>query len=247
LDVVMPELCGYEVCKRLKNLDRAKEIPIIFLSGKSDSKSVVKGFEVGGVDYISKPFDPQILLARVKTHLELKHIREELLRLSISDELTGLLNTRGFFRFANERLNLIQRMEADIYLVYADLDELKWINDNLGHDFGDHAIMEAGILLKTTFRKSDIVGRIGGDEFAALLTVAPQSNEHKKILDRLEENIAEINLLPSRKYRFSLSLGIVSCPKDTSDNLESLLMIADNDMYKCKQKKKNTNKYLSKI
>lgn len=172
---------------------------------------------------------------RKKMEEALKQNETKFQTLAITDELTSLLNRRGFMAMAMQQLQGAKRRDKNTYLMFADLDNLKWINDNLGHQTGDQVIKEAGLILKDTFRDSDIVGRLGGDEFAVLFADA---EDEKNIAARLEENIALSNENVNRSYNLSLSFGIVLCDFKKGCALDSLMTEADALMYQCKQKKK---------
>ncbi|MBM4135886.1 MAG: sensor domain-containing diguanylate cyclase [Nitrospira sp.] len=167
---------------------------------------------------------------------ERKRMEEKLQVMSLHDELTGLLNRRGFMTLAEQQLRIAERMKRCMLLLFADLDGLKWINDNLGHKEGDLALSDIAKLLKETFRESDIIARIGGDEFVILVMEA--YDESAEILTaRLNANIDNYNARGERRYRLSLSVGITHYDPDNPCSLDELLSQADKMMYEQKQKK----------
>jgi two-component system cell cycle response regulator len=167
---------------------------------------------------------------------ERKQLEHQLQTLSTTDELTGLCNRRGFISLAQQQLNYVKRGGGEVFLIFADLDNMKWINDTLGHETGDKALILTARLLRTAIRETDIIGRIGGDEFAVLLTSASSSDSELIILTRMEQELAEINKdLPSQQ-QITISFGIAHASGDTS--LEELLAQADTKMYAAKKKKK---------
>jgi len=170
-----------------------------------------------------------------------KEMENMLKEMSITDELTGLLNRRGFFAVAEKHLQLVERVEESLYLLYADLDNMKMINDSLGHDTGDLALVEAADVLKSTFRKSDVlgIGRLGGDEFAVLMFSSFEPCCSHPVLFRLEQQIAERNLQPDGSYQLSMSVGIVRYDPDNPCSVEEFLSQGDKAMYLCKNEKKN--------
>ncbi|MCB2183605.1 MAG: diguanylate cyclase [Desulfobulbaceae bacterium] len=172
---------------------------------------------------------------RKQAERALRDSEAKLQRISITDDLTLLLNRRGFMTMARKQLQVAKRSGKNIYLMYADVDNLKWVNDNLGHQAGDQVIQETASLLRHTFRDSDIIGRLGGDEFAVLL-VAPSREDN--ILDRLEENLWIINKNKDRPFELSMSTGIVRFRHETPSSLEELMNQADTLMYECKNRKK---------
>jgi len=168
---------------------------------------------------------------------KLKRAEDALRTLSFTDELTGLYNRRGFFSLAEQQLKVAYRLKKRDWLLYADLDGLKWINDNLGHDEGDIALIDLAEILKVTFRRSDIIARIGGDEFVILGMEKEEANA-EVLVGRLLENLAAYNKKGIRSYPLSLSVGIAYFDPGKSCSIDELLARADKLMYKQKQKKR---------
>lgn len=166
-----------------------------------------------------------------------KEAEEKLRKTSITDELTQLFNRRGFMSMADKQLKMADRSEDDLFLLYADLDNMKGINDKLGHKAGDQALIEAANVFRNTFRQSDILSRLGGDEFAVLLKAKRGSEDEKTIKKRLEENIQNLNKEQGRKFDLKLSVGIVRFRYRQPVSLEELMSRADALMYECKTKK----------
>ncbi len=125
----------------------------------------------------------------IKSEEERKQTEKVIQNLSITDELTSLLNRRGFFTLAEQQIKIARRTGREMVLLFADLDKLKWINDTWGHAEGDRALCEVGKILKNTFRESDIIARIGGDEFVMLAVETPQSNAEILIKDHLQDEL----------------------------------------------------------
>ena len=158
--------------------------------------------------------------------------------LSLRDELTGLYNRRGFYVLAEQAFQLAQRTRASFSVLFFDMDNLKQVNDEFGHDIGSELLKEMSVLLVQTFRKTDVIGRIGGDEFV----VAGESNdpEMTNVVLRLNEAVAQANNLPKRQYPLSFSMGSMASEKGTTATLEDLLSQADAIMYEEKRRKQNT-------
>lgn len=174
--------------------------------------------------------------------IERKRTEEKIKNLSLTDELTGIYNRRGFFTFANQQLKVASRMKKGVLLFYADMDDLKLINDNMGHQEGDRAIIDASNVLKKTFRESDIIARMGGDEFAVMMIEASDSDA-EVMTDRLQKNVDFHNAKKNRPYRLSLSFGFVRYNHDYPQSIDDLLAKADSLMYEYKKRKKSdTNK-----
>jgi len=166
-----------------------------------------------------------------------KTFEETLHSVSITDDLTGLLNRRGFFALAEQQLKIANRSRKGAVLFYADLDGLKAINDNFGHPEGDQALVEVALILRVIFRESDIIARLGGDEFAALLLENNEIQDEALIMNRLQECVSAHNENPGRRYALSISAGIKRYHPDRPALLDELLSEADKLMYERKRKK----------
>ncbi len=176
------------------------------------------------------------------TMLDITHrklLEAKLLAASISDELTGIFNRRGFFTMADRQVKAADRSQEYLFLLYADLDNMKWINDTLGHSTGDSALVETAEILRNTFRKSDIIGRLGGDEFAVLLSDRPGANSVEAVIERFEENIQAANGLSERTYTLSISIGVTRYDPKSPCTIEELMTRADTLMYENKKSKKD--------
>jgi diguanylate cyclase (GGDEF)-like protein/PAS domain S-box-containing protein len=165
-----------------------------------------------------------------------KRTEEALRSLSLSDELTGLYNRRGFFTLAEQQLRIANRMKKRMLLLFADLDGLKWINDSMGHNEGDLALVEVSDILKKTFRESDFVARIGGDEFV-VLAMETEEVTAEVLRRRLEENLKAHNTSRNRRYNLSISAGISRCDPENRCSIDELISRADRSMYRHKRKK----------
>ena len=167
---------------------------------------------------------------------EQKRMEQQLHTLSTTDELTGLYNRRGFMNLAQYQLDLAKRSNGEVFVIFADLDNMKWINDTLGHEAGDKALILTARVLRTAVRETDIVGRMGGDEFAILLTSASSSDSEPILLARLEQELAAINKDLPQQQQIAISFGITHDPGGAT--LEELLVLADARMYAVKKMRK---------
>lgn len=166
-----------------------------------------------------------------------KIIEDKLRASSTMDDLTGLHNRRGFLDLAQQQYWTAARLNKPLLFFFADLDGLKAINDTFGHAEGDATLIQTAKILKASFRESDILGRMGGDEFAALaLENDPSSAD--RIIRRIQKNIDEVNLRKNKQYQLSLSIGVARCDHADGASLEDLLAQADARMYDEKQRKK---------
>ena len=168
---------------------------------------------------------------------ERKKTEEEIQSLSMTDQLTGLYNRRGFITLAEQQLKLSERYKRDLLLFFADLDGMKWINDTLGHEEGDNALRDVSVILKETFRATDIVARIGGDEFA-ILAIDTTGIYPDVIMARLQNRIDVHNKKGSKGYKISISMGTAYYDPENSCSLDELMSRADKLMYEQKRRKK---------
>jgi diguanylate cyclase (GGDEF)-like protein/PAS domain S-box-containing protein len=182
------------------------------------------------------------LLMIIEDITKQKKLEEELQALSLRDELTGLYNRRGFFALGEQQLKIADRMQKDVLLVFTDLDRLKWINDNLGHEEGDRALVASSGILKETFRESDIIARIGGDEFV-LLAIETLENMSQSINSRLQDKIDQYNAGTKLDYELSISTGIARYDYENPVSLDALIALADKLMYEDKKRKNRSSIY----
>ncbi len=181
---------------------------------------------------------PLHFIFQVQDITERKRAEAAIQTLSLADELTGLYNRRGFMAFCKQHLNTIRRTNKGIVIVYADLDGLKGINDSFGHKEGDRALVKTAELLKETFRSSDVLGRLGGDEFTILAAVDPDGGR-AKLLARLQEQFDNYNAQRVCPYDLSISVGVAQLDPEGSESMEDLMAAADAAMYENKRGKRN--------
>ncbi|ACI19792.1 diguanylate cyclase [Dictyoglomus thermophilum] len=200
---------------------------------KIDGKEVY--FELCAVNtlYKGKP----AILGTILDITYRKQLEEELKKISNTDSLTGLYNRRGFITLAEHTMSLAKRLRKNLILIFIDLDNMKWINDNLGHNVGDLALKETADILKKTFRENDLIARIGGDEFV-VLGVVEKEEDKNEVLNRLRAKVEASNERKDRNFKLSLSIGTVFHTPDSNYSIEELLEIADKLMYEEKKKKK---------
>jgi diguanylate cyclase (GGDEF)-like protein len=167
--------------------------------------------------------------------IERQAVEAEVRLLSFTDELTGLHNRRSFLLLAQQQLKLAHRLNSSVCLLFIDLDGLKQVNDQHGHEMGDRLILDAAHVLKQTFRESDVVARLGGDEFVVFVPGCTKSDE---AIARLQENVSEFNQTCGSPYRLSMSMGLAVCQVDQSTSLEQMMTEADELMYAHKRSKR---------
>jgi diguanylate cyclase (GGDEF)-like protein len=245
LDVMMPDMDGYEVCRLLKADPATQDVPIIFVTGLAETNDETRGLEAGAIDYITKPFVPAIVRMRVRNHLALRRatnelhvLNAELLRLARTDPLTGVSNRRHFLEQLTEEATRMRRYCHPAALFMLDLDHFKRLNDGYGHDVGDRALVETARTVRRTLRTHDLFGRLGGEEFAGFL---PETELKEAVLvcERLRELIAAIDLHTfGAKASISASIGIIMLDPAT-DTVDSAIKRADQAMYAAKQGGRN--------
>ncbi len=240
LDIGLPKVDGFEVCRQLKEHRATRNIPIIFLTGEADRESKVRGLDLGAVDYVTKPFDEIELRARVRAALRTKRLQDMLEQQSFLDGLTGLWNRAYLDRRLEAELNVADRYGRPLSVVMADVDNFKPINDTHGHLFGDIVLQGIAESLSASARRSDIVARYGGEEFGILLTDT-NLKAAEYVSERLRASI-ESRLYEARSdaIRVTASFG-VSCTEDIDCELTpaSLIQAADRALYASKEAGRN--------
>lgn len=221
----------------LHEVRSAEGPPVILLTGHGDRETDLRAMEAGAADYLIKgDLDGNLLERSIRYAVRQHELLAEIQSLLLTDDLTGLHNRRGFFALAQQQLALAQRQGEPCLLFFADLDNMKAINDSLGHSHGDQALQDTAHVLRRTFRASDILARIGGDEFAVLAVEADQSSTDA-ILQRLENGLRAHREL-GREFELAISTGWVLCDPERPEDMESLLFRADRAMYEEKRARK---------
>ncbi len=245
LDLRMPEMDGLEVCEKIQEQPSLKEIPIIFVSASPEKQDLLEALDRGAVDYITKPFHPQELLARVKIHLSLKYTRDqlakalqELEKIATTDPLTGVANRRHFFLLVDKEFARAKRYQTTFSLLMLDIDRFKKINDSYGHPFGDQAIQKMTLTVINCLRNADIFARYGGEEFIICL---PQTDisEAMIVAERIRVNISNILLETQNQIiTITVSIGVTSYKQEDS-SIDEVLSRADKALYKAKETGRN--------
>ncbi len=230
-DIVMPGMKGLELTSRVKQAH--PEMIVIVMSGFTADFSYDDAIRAGASDFIKKPFTVPEMLMRIQ-HAKMQ---ERLRALSFTDDLTGLPNRRGFFAFAQQEMKMALRTNQKMVVLFADLDDFKAINDTWGHDAGDEALVRTSSIFRETFRDSDIIARMGGDEFAVLLIDA-QEKSFVAANERLQKCISRYNARRDGSFRLSVSVGMAVFDPERPQTIDELLKLADDQMYGEKQRKK---------
>ena len=237
LDIMMPGIDGYEVCIRLKKDAELKNIPVIFITARGDTKDVVEGFEAGAVDFIMKPFRLEEVYARVKTHLTLSAALKKLALDNETDPLTGLFNRRAFLeRLENEAIRF-KRDQKPFSILFGDIDLFKKINDTYGHSAGDAILVNISSILNTEKREIDQVARWGGEEFLVLL---PETNLKGAVLsgNKIRKSISAKPVIhEGQEIHVTMSFGVSEYNGETP--IEKTIDLADQRLYLAKNSGRN--------
>lgn len=240
LDIMMPNMDGYEVCQIFQDDEKTKHIPIIFITAKSDEESIEKAYDLGAADYITKPFLPKELLARVKKELRIQELIEKLEKLASTDTLTKLYNRRFFYENAIKTIEYAKRQNHALSLIMLDIDHFKNVNDTYGHGAGDEVLQELAQIMRNLQRKSDIIVRLGGEEFAILL---PDTSKEQafEVAQKLRQTIekSQVFLSDGNIIHFTVSLGVSSVQTGEETDIEAALSRADKALYRVKESGRN--------
>jgi len=242
LDIMMPNLDGYEVCKILKNNEQTKNIPIIFVTAKDSQEDEEYGLNLGAIDYITKPFKKTIVKLRLRNQIELKLKSDALEELSMYDGLTHIPNRRYFDEMFERRYKEALRQQENLVVIMVDIDFFKLYNDNYGHGKGDEALKKVAIALKDTLKRpNDFIARYGGEEFVVLLSGLTQESI-SVIANELLDAVRDLNiehLYSKVQNKITISLGIFYKSKDLNIEKNEMLASADGLLYKAKESGRN--------
>ncbi len=237
LDVDMPDMTGFDVCRTLKSDEELRMIPVIFLTGSADTADKVKGLDLGAVDYVTKPFDAFELRARVRAALRTKHLQDLLVKHTRIDPLTELWNRRALTDRLKQEWAKIQRHGGTAAFVMCDIDHFKHVNDTYGHRIGDKIIYRVAKILAGQCRESDLPVRYGGEEFAILIP-DEQTGAAAALAERCQREIEEMRLQVGQEdVCVTVSFGVADTDGTTSP--ETLIESADAALYKAKHAGRN--------
>jgi two-component system cell cycle response regulator len=240
-DVEMPRMDGFKFIAMMQTREEFKDIPVIMLTGRGDREMKIKGLDHGACDYVTKPFDPGELAARVKVQLKIKTLQDALrrsnqllLELSNTDPLTGIFNRRYFMEALEKEFQRAQRKHAPFTLALLDIDHFKRINDRFGHPQGDLVLIALAAVIQGELRRYDIIARYGGEEFILLLPET-STDEGFAVVERLRAAVEKMVLPhPMEGYRVTVSLGVSAFPAERITSVYDLISEADNALYRAK-------------
>jgi diguanylate cyclase (GGDEF)-like protein len=243
LDIVMPDMDGHEVCARLKNDEATKAIPIIFVTALGEEQDEEHGLNLGAADYISKPFSPAIVRARVRNQINLKLRTDRLEQVAMQDGLTQIPNRRHFDQKLREEWGRLTRNGQSLSLLMIDIDQFKLYNDHYGHGAGDECLRQvAQALYQVPQRPTDLVARYGGEEFAAVL---PETDEAGAghLAQRLLEAVRALGIEHAYSDvapHVTISVGVAThSPRQPKRDAEALKQSADRALYQAKSQGRN--------
>lgn len=256
LDIVMPELDGIEVLKKIKDVKALHDIPVIMVTAQNDNAYLLKAFDVGAIDYVTKPINKIELLARVRSALKLKNEMDrrmelmckleeantELKRLTFIDGLTGIANRRYFDEQLGNEWKRMQREQQPISLIMIDIDFFKKYNDHHGHQGGDHCLkLVAQGINSVPKRPADLAARYGGEEFALILPKT-EATHAERLAENCKTRVAALEIAHGKSdvsEIVTLSLGVATKIPTKNTKPESLIKIADKALYKAKENGRN--------
>jgi diguanylate cyclase (GGDEF)-like protein len=242
----MPDLTGIELCQKIRASESTSYTYVILLTGKAEKESVVKGLSAGADDYLTKPFDRDEFVARVRVgrrlvdlHRQIEAKNRLLEELALTDSLTGLPNRRAIEGWASRQLNGAARYGFAFWMALVDLDHFKRINDTYGHEAGDTVLKKFGEILRANTRLSDISGRIGGEEFLVVVTHA-DANGATLVADRIRQQLArEKFVFDGTTVEVTASFGVAGFCGKSAPTFEDLLSQADDALYRAKDHGRN--------
>lgn len=240
-DVEMPRMDGFKFIAMMQTRDELKDIPVIMLTGRGDREMKIRGLDQGACDYVTKPFDPGELVARVKVQLKIKGLQdalkrsnELLLELSNTDPLTRIFNRRYFMGALEKEFLRAIRNRSPLTLALLDVDHFKKINDKYGHPQGDKVLVSLAAAVQGELRQYDIMARYGGEEFIVLLPETSAA-EGIEVAERLRVRVENIVLQPPmEKQVVTVSLGVASYPAEGITSLYDLITETDAALYRAK-------------
>lgn len=246
-DLMMPGIDGFKFLSLKQSKPEYNEVPVIMLTGEEDVRAKVRGLEAGASDYLTKPFHDEELVARVRVHLKIKTLQDELREknlkleaLTRTDELTGVNNRRFFMETLRAEYLRSERYRTPLVYVMVDIDHFKRINDTHGHLMGDRALVAVANTLQKAVRMQDVLGRYGGEEFAIIMPHTDREGGEMAV-ERCRKQIEQntVTLDNSIELTVTASVGVVCYPRDDVRRLEDLIALADAALYRAKDAGRN--------
>lgn len=245
-DLNMPGIDGFKFLALKHGKSEYNEVPVIMLTGEEDVRNKVRGLEAGASDYLTKPFHDEELVARVRVHLKIKTLQDELRdknarleAMTRTDELTGVNNRRFFMEMLRAEYLRSERYGTPLVYAMVDIDHFKRINDTHGHLIGDRALVAVAGVLQKAVRLHDVLGRYGGEEFGIIMPHTDQPGAELAV-ERCRRQIAETPIeVDGHSLKITVSLGAVCYPRPEIKRLEDLIGLADAALYRAKEAGRN--------
>lgn len=237
-DLEMPVMDGITFLRTIRRERTRTELPVLVLTGSDSIDNKVDVFHNGASDFVSKPFEPRELIARVETHVSLARMARKLRAAADTDFLTGLPNRRRFLDGLGRELSRARRFKKRISLVLLDIDNFKSINDSQGHPVGDAVLVALASVLGQGNRVYDTIGRLGGEEFGVAL---PELTDEDalRVAERLRLAVERTAFAGLEAGRITISLGLASGPSGALDTLEAMYKRADDALFRAKEEGRN--------
>ncbi len=244
LDVDLPEMSGFDVCRKLKHDPASADIPVLFVTSRNDKKDILAGFAAGGQDYVVKPSTRAELLARVRTHLALRQAQQRLKasearyrELSLRDDLTGFYNTRYLYQTLQGQLDMHRTRPLSV--IFMDIDEFKYVVDTYGHLNGSRTLAELADVVRSVLPEGCYGVSYGGDEFVIVLA-GYDHNQGMQVAERIRRAVEKSSFLSTMdlSIHITVSCGVATFPED-AQTLTDLLAAADHALFEVKKHGKN--------
>ena len=245
MDAIMPVMDGFTATAEITANPQLADIPVMIITALDDDQSVDRAFEVGAVDYITKPVKWSVLKQRVRRMIHTAVTEQKVRHLAYHDTLTGLPNRMLFMDRIDQAIARVNRSGESFALLFIDIDHFKIINDTLGHNAGDKLLLSVTQILLDSIRHADTVARFGGDEFIVLLEHIHKPEDTVAITNKLLKALHEPIMISGREVRISASIGIALYPED-GDDFGALLKHADTAMYQAKELGRNNFQFYTK-
>lgn len=253
-DLEMPGMDGFKFLNMVSAREDLRDIPVIMITGRTDSETKIRGLEQGASDYVTKPFEPGELVARVKVQLKIKTLQDslkksnlELLQLSNTDPLTHLCNRRCLMETLEKELKRSARSHSPLSLIMVDIDHFKRVNDTFGHQQGDVVLVEMSKVLLEHLREYDMAARFGGEEFSLVL---PETEllPAVQVAERLRHSATQLSFAPPlQDLKLTISLGVATFPNGKVRGVDDLIREADEALYQAKRQGRNQVQVMDQI
>jgi len=245
-DLEMPRIDGFKFLNMIKSRPELADVPVIMLTGVGDRERKIKGLELGASDYVTKPFDPEELVARVKIHLKIKQLQDNLrrsnellLELSNTDYLTGLFNRRYLMKELEKEFQRSVRIGHNLSLIILDVDHFKRVNDTYGHLQGDIVLQKVAQQLQKELRSYDVAARYGGEEFIAVLPEA-SLEDASFVAERIRAAVESLTFDGVvHELAITVSLGVAGIKIPECGSVDDVIKMADDALYRAKAAGRN--------